>query len=210
MKHISPILLLLILAACAGRPTAVVQTIKVTSEVTRIVETTVQVEVTRLIEVTRVVPEIMTVVVFPTAEPATPTIENTPIPTPAPTSTPQPTAPLARAYTSADVIAAFQAAGLEIGATTPIDPATEGGLVPKSYLEGTRFLIPSLGGDQGGRVFSFASTAERDMVFEYYQNLPLAGFSTWVSANGLLVLQINNLLPRDRWLEYEAVFQGLR
>ncbi len=180
---------------------------EVVVEVTRVVEEVVEVTV----EVTRVVPEVMTVVVFPTAEPVTATPEASATPTATPTAEPTaaPTAaPAARSYTSGDVIAAFQAAGLEVGTVSPLE-VEPGAPLPQSHIEASRFLIPSLGEGNGGRVFSFANQTERDMVYEYYQNLPLAGFSTWVSANGLLVLQINSSLPRERWLEYEGVFQGL-
>ena len=196
---------LLLLAGCGGQEVMV----EVTRVVERVAEVTMEVPVTRLVEVTRVVPEIMTVVVYPTAEPASATPEATA--TTEPTATPMalPTAPPARSYASGDVIAAFQAAGLEVGGTSPI-PTDDPGPVPNSYVEATRFLIPSLGPESGGRVFSFASMNERDMVLKYYQNLPLAGFTTWVTSNGLLVLQINNQLPRERWLEYDSVFQGLR
>ncbi len=209
MRYISRLVCLaalLLLVACGTT-----EVVEVTRVIESVAEVTVEVPVTQVVEVTRVVPEIVTVVVFPTAAPASPTPEATATlePTAAPTLPPQPTLPPARSYSSADVIAAFQAAGLEVGDTSVI-PTDDPGPVPNSYVEATRFLIPSLGPDSGGRVFSFASVGERDMVLEYYQNLPLAGFTTWVTADGLLVLQINNQLPRERWLEYVAVFEGLQ
>ncbi len=202
-------LALTILTACTPAGSEETQTVEVISEVTRLVQATVEVEVTRLVEVTRIVPEIMTVVVFPTAAPPTPTDETTPTPESTETATPAPTTASARTYTSGDVLAAFQAAGLEVGTVSPL-VVEPGAPLPQSYVEASRFLIPSIGEGNGGRVFSFANIRERDMVYEYYLHLPLPGLSTWVSANSLLVLQINDALPRDRWLEYEAVFQGLK
>lgn len=211
LRRLSCLAVVLLLVAC-GTTEVVVE---VTRVIERVAEVTVEVPVTQVVVVTRIVPEIVTVVVFPTAAPASPTpettatLEPTAVPTTAPTLPPQPTSPPTRSYSSADVIAAFQAAGLEVGSTSAI-PTDDPGPVPNSYVEATRFLIPSLGPDSGGRVFSFASGGERDMVLEYYQNLPLAGFTTWVTADGLLVLQINNQLPRERWLEYVAVFEALQ
>ena len=115
------------------------------------VEVTQEAEVTRIIEVTRLVPEIMTVVVFPTDEPVPPTAEVTATLEPLPTDIPLPAATLepaavapTQSHTSADVIAAFQAAGLEVGATTAFIPQSDPSLTPKTYTEGTRFVIPSL------------------------------------------------------------------
>lgn len=206
------ILLLLAVTGC-GQTEVVVEVTRVVEEV---VEVTVEVSVTQVVEVTRVVPEIMTVVVFPTAEPATATpeptatLEASPTATAAPTSLPEPTSPPARSHMSGDVIAAFQAAGLEVGSTTVLSPNSDASLMPKTYAEGTRFIIPSLGSDRGGRVFSFATTADRDAVTSYYDTIAASGLTNWYSVNGLLVLQINGDLPSERWLEYEAVFQGLR
>lgn len=110
-------------------------------------------------------------------------------------------------YTSQDAIDAFQAAGLEAENPTAIDP-NEDNPVPKTFVEGQRFLIPSMGEDRGGRVFSFASEGELAQLRDYYE-----GFSgmlgSWVSVKDNLVLQVSVDLPREQWLEYEAVFQGL-
>ena len=207
------VLLLCLLVLLAGCTSAAPEVVTEQIEVTRLVEIEAPVEVTRVVvqtvevpvEVTRIVDLEVTRVVTATPLPAT----NTPDPTATAEPMVVPTSALAdRLYTSMDVITAFQAAGLEVGAVKPL-AVEPGSPLPQSYMEATRFLIPSLGEGNGGRVFSFANVTERDMVYEYYKYLPLPGFSSWVSANGLLVLQINSALPREWWLEYDAVFQGL-
>lgn len=110
-------------------------------------------------------------------------------------------------YTSDDAIDAFRAAGLEVGDTIPMDPNEET-LAPKTWVEGQRFLIPSLGEDRGGRVMSFANDADLQVMQDYYE-----GFSgllaSWVSVKDNLLLQVSVDLPREQWLEYEAAFQSL-
>jgi hypothetical protein len=49
-----------------------------------------------------------------------------------------------------------------------------------------------------------------DNTLFYGDNPPILPVPMWLSTNGLPLLLINNQLPRDRWLEYAAVFQGLR
>ena len=50
----------------------------------------------------------------------------------------------------ADAIAAFKKARLEVGATRPMT-IEDYGLAPHVATSATRFLVPSLGADNGGR-----------------------------------------------------------
>ncbi len=61
-------------------------------------------------------------------------------------------APALPALSSGDVVAAFQAAGLPAEDPKPIPP-NEFGIAPVLTDDATRFLIPSLGQDSGGRAF---------------------------------------------------------
>jgi hypothetical protein len=110
-------------------------------------------------------------------------------------------------YTSEDAIAAFRTAGLEVGDTIMMDP-NENSILPKTWVEAQRFLIPSLGEDRGGRVFSFANDDELKVIQDYYEGFT-GVLANWVSVKDNLVLQIGADLPRDKWLEYEAAFQSL-
>ena len=53
---------------------------------------------------------------------------------------------------SAEVVQAFRDAGLEVGEPYPVEQELGWGArpVPRTYGEGTRFLVPSLGEDAGG------------------------------------------------------------
>ena len=65
---------------------------------------------------------------------------------------------------SEEVVLAFKEEGLEVGAFYPF---TSPGLVPQTYTEATRFEIPSLGPDEGGRVFVFENREDLAIVREY-------------------------------------------
>jgi hypothetical protein len=174
-----------IVSACAQsapQQIEVTREVSATLEVTRIVPQTV--EVTRIVEV----------VVTATS-------------TPAPTATPK---PAFQKYGSADVIQAFRAAGLEIGETSTMGPQ-DYGAAPMTAVEGTRFLIPSLGEDKGGRVLSFSSSADIEPVRAYYTELGKASalFFSWVFVNDNILVQINGNLPEEQARQYEAALGAL-
>lgn len=111
-------------------------------------------------------------------------------------------------FVSADAIAAFRDARLEVGALMPVETA---GPTPQTHREGTRFMIPSLGQDSGGRVFSFETQRDLDAKQAYYDNAGrnvLFGFS-WVFTHRNLLLQINGSLPRAEAIRYRDALLGL-
>lgn len=197
-------LVILSATSCQQSPQAITSVV----EITREVEVTRELdrEVTRIVEVTRLIPEIVTVVVFPTEEP-TLTAIPTDVPTLVPTSVTESQGFEFQKYDSTDAIAAFQNAGLEVGSIIP-EVQEAGGLRPNTWVEGNRFLIPSLGDDRGGRVLSFASQNDLRIIEDYYKGF--SGFlASWVSVKHNLVLQVGADLPREQWLQYEKVFQAL-
>lgn len=115
------------------------------------------------------------------------------------------------ATSSEDVVEAFRDEGLEVGASFPVEqePAFEKSPTPKTYEEGTRFEIPSLGRDSGGRVFVYESEEDLRVMKEYYEKLddmPIFGSAlhSHVYQEGLILLQINGELPKlqaDRYGE---------
>lgn len=144
--------------------------------------------------------------------------ESPPATVPAPTSTAS-TAPIpaTRArdgyarWSSADVLRAFGEAGLEVGAVVPLEPRDQG-LAPVTEREGVRFLIPSLGRDAGGRIFSFADPQSLAAKRDYYSRLGRAtavAFS-WLFDKGNVLVQINGALPRARAQAYADTMQRLR
>jgi hypothetical protein len=71
---------------------------------------------------------------------------------------------------------------------------------------GTRFLIPSLGPDNGGRVFICSDAGDRAALTGYYNGLAAMGsiYVSWVFVKGNVVVQINGMLPDETARKYEA------
>ena len=109
-----------------------------------------------------------------------------------------------KAMTGETVIAAFKKAGLEAESVRPMT-SQDYGTAPK-VCKGTRFFIPSLGPDNGGRVFICSNTKDRDALTGYYNGLAAMGsiYVSWVFFKGNVVVQINGLLPDETARKYEA------
>jgi hypothetical protein len=105
------------------------------------------IEVTKIVEQTVIVTEL--VVVTATPEPATAT--------PEPTPTPQ-----FVKWISQDIVDTFLAAGLESDPTW-VMTKEDYGFGPLVAIEGTRFIIPSLCSDCGGRILSFENQENLDL-----------------------------------------------
>jgi len=106
--------------------------------------------------------------------------------------------------TADDVISAFKDAGLE---AEDIRPMTKDdyGLAPY-VCEGTRFFIPSLGQDKGGRLYVCDNDKDRDLLTDFYTEAgrTSAIFFSWVFTKGNIVVQINGDLPEDTARQYES------
>lgn len=174
-------------------------------EVTRVVEVTkeVPIEVTRVVEVE--VTRVVTVQV-----PVTVTVA--PIPTlivEATRSAPAAPAQPAGRFSSPDqIVAAFQAAGLEAADAYPMSKDDYG--IAPLVGQGYRFFIPSLGPDNGGRAF-IGTRDEIQTLRRYYEELAKGSailFSwVFVSSDERAMVQINGDLPEDQARRYEAVMQ---
>ena len=106
--------------------------------------------------------------------------------------------------TGEDVIKSFKDAGLEAENTRPMTKDDYG--IAPFVCEGTRFFIPSLGADNGGRIFICENTEDRDALVNYYTELGRASaiaFS-WVFTKDNVVVQINGDLPEAAARQYEA------
>jgi hypothetical protein len=115
---------------------------------------------------------------------------------------------------SEDVVLAFQDEGLEVGDFYPVEqePEWNRSPVPKTYEEGTRFEIPSLGRDSGGRVFVFKEHKDLEVMRDYYvqiEEMPVFGPSlhSHLYTDGLVLLQINGALPKTQADRYGKVLQ---
>jgi uncharacterized membrane protein (UPF0127 family) len=104
---------------------------------------------------------------------------------------------------STGIVQAFRDAGLEIGESYPVEqePGWDERVVPRTYEEATRFTIPSLGEDAGGRVFVFKSEGDLSAVRDYYEGLERS-VRPYVYDEGLVLVQISNQLPEDEAEKY--------
>ena len=106
--------------------------------------------------------------------------------------------------TAETVISAFKNAGLEATNVRPMGK-DDYGTAPQ-VCHGTRFFIPSLGPNNGGRVFICDNTKDRDLLTGYYNRLAAMGsiYISWVFVKGNVVVQINGQLPDETARKYEA------
>ena len=106
--------------------------------------------------------------------------------------------------TGPGVVEAFQAAGLEAEGTRPMS-VDDYGLAP-FVCDGTRFFIPSLGEDQGGRIFICPNNDDRMLLRDYYEGLAResAAFFSWVFVRDSVLVQINGDLDEVTAAKYEA------
>ncbi|MBV9452741.1 MAG: DUF192 domain-containing protein, partial [Rubrobacter sp.] len=97
---------------------------------------------------------------------------------------------------AAEVIQAFDEAGLEVGNVFPVEqePGWDQKPVPKTYEEAARFEIPSLGEGYGGRVYVFGSEENLNAVYDYYEGLP-SDIRPYIYVKDKVLVQITNQLP---------------
>lgn len=110
-----------------------------------------------------------------------------------------------------DVIAKFKAAGLEAEQSSAMD-AKAYGMAPLLCQEGARrFLIPSLGEDNGGRLFVCNDAGDAAKLKTYYDELGKASalFHSWTYQKGGIVLQLNGSLDQAKADAYGKVVAGL-
>ena len=116
----------------------------------------------------------------------------------------------AKAATGDDVVAAFKAANLEAEGARPM-AKDDYGAAPY-VCTGTRFLIPSLGEEAGGRVFVCGNDADRDALATFYTELGKGSalLFSWVFVKDRIVVQINGDLPEEQARKYEAALNGMK
>lgn len=79
-------------------------------------------------------------------------------------------------------------------------------------VEGTSFLIPSLGEDRGGRIRSFDSPEDLEKTKAYSVKLgkESAAFFSWVFVKDNILVQIDGNLPEEHAKKYEAALNALK
>ena len=119
--------------------------------------------------------------------------------------------PSAPQWQSSQVIEAFKSAGLEAESARPMTKDDDG-MALMVAVEGTSFLIPSLGEDEGGRIRSFDSPEDLEKTKAYSVKLggENAAFFSWVFVKDNIIVQINGNLPEKQAKEYEAALNALK
>lgn len=106
--------------------------------------------------------------------------------------------------TGEDVVTAFKNAGLEAESPSAMTKDDYG--FGPYVCTGTRFLIPSLGADSGGRIFICDNAEDLASLKSYYDELgkSSAVFFSWTFVKGDVLVQINGDLPEEKARQYEA------
>ncbi len=156
------------------------------------------VEVTRVVPQTVVVTELLVIVETSTPGNLEPTAAAT-------------TAQPFIKWTTQQVVDAFLAAGLEVNNPRPMT-TDDYGLVPMLAVEGTRFFIPSICTDCGGRIMSFANQEDLTIVQNYYAQLGRFGavLFSWVYIKDNILVQINGELPEENARMYLVALENLK
>lgn len=113
-------------------------------------------------------------------------------------------------YKIDDVLTAFKDAGLEAEDTKEMTK-DDYGMAPMKAVEAKRFLIPSLGEDSGGRIFSFDNEEDLEQTKAYYDDLgkETAMLFSHTASNKNILIQINGDLEDKKFDEYKEVLNSL-
>ncbi|MWC29172.1 TerD family protein [Paenibacillus sp. MMS18-CY102] len=103
------------------------------------------------------------------------------------------------------LITAFKRAGLEAENPAELKPSEFG----DTRKDGKRIYVPSLGEDNGGRVFEFGTVEDLQFAKHHYDHLGKMGFFSHTYARGLLLLQMNGAMGHGEFAKYKAVMNGL-
>lgn len=117
----------------------------------------------------------------------------------------------AAAITPDQVLSQIKAAGLEAESVSTME-AGDYGMAPFLCQEGARrFLIPSLGEDNGGRLFVCANADDATKLKTYYDELGKASamFFSHTYQKGGVVVQLNGQLDKATADKYGAVVAAL-
>ncbi|WP_348646619.1 hypothetical protein [Halobacillus sp. Cin3] len=108
------------------------------------------------------------------------------------------------------VLEAFQEANLEAEKPTEMK-ADDFGMAPMKSDEAKRFLIPSLGADSGGRIFSFENKDDLEEMKSYYDDLgkESAMLYSHTAAREDILIQVNGELEGEEFNKYKEVLNAV-
>ena len=100
---------------------------------------------------------------------------------------------------------AFRDAGLECENPQPV-PKADDSLLPKTFVEGSRCVVPSVDTDHGLRVFMFENERELEIVKDYYAGFT-GLFGSYVYVRDNLLFQTSVSMPKEIADQYREVFE---
>ena len=120
-------------------------------------------------------------------------------------------APFPQKWTTLHVVQAFKSAGLEAEKSFVMGHK-DYGLGPMSADEGRRFLIPSLGPDNGGHIFTFSNAADLDTMRKWYVGLGKSSgaFFSYVYVRDNVLVQISGDLADAKAKKYQLALENMK
>jgi hypothetical protein len=114
-------------------------------------------------------------------------------------------------WRTAQVVAAFETASLDVEMVDSGKKGEDDGLSMFMAVEATPFRIPSAGANEGGIILSFYKADDLARMRNYYLalNKSLPQFSSWVFVKDNILLQINGSLPGPKARQYAAALEAL-
>lgn len=114
-------------------------------------------------------------------------------------------------WTSTNIVDSFKASNLEVGSYRAMT-VDDYGPAPLQAKEGTRFFIPSMCDDCGGRILAFSDQKGLEATQHYYEELGKgsAAFFSWVFVKDNILVQINGELSEEKARQYEKVLNNLK
>jgi hypothetical protein len=114
------------------------------------------------------------------------------------------------APTADEVVSAFREEGLEVGESYPLDEdeVWQAFEHPTGYETATRFRVPSLGKEAGGRVFTFDNEADLREMRAFYEGMG-PEVTSHLYEHELILLQINGDMPKTQADRYGEVARGV-
>lgn len=100
---------------------------------------------------------------------------------------------------------------MKIGGVRPMT-RDDYGMAPMLADEGTRFLVPSLGPDNGGRIMSFSNAEDLAKMKAYYDDMKKtsAALFSWTATRHNLLLQMSGDMPEKQFHGlFEAVLDAV-
>jgi hypothetical protein len=149
----------------------------------------------------------------PTETPAAPTVLAPTLARVASTPTaaaPSATPPFQR-WTSAQVVDAFRAAGIEVSGARAMT-AEDYGPAPQDASDGMIFSMPSVGEGRVCRVFSFSTPSALETLRAFYvePDSTIGIYFSWLYTRGNILLRVDGKVPEDVAKKYEAVLEGMK